>query len=65
MVTFSNALAEVKDDVRRWFPAQAIVRLCHTLGHEYRHRTLGPTETIYAFLLQVLHGNVACGGVRH
>lgn len=65
MVTIQSALARVKDDVRQLFPAEAIVRICQSIGHDYRQRTLGPVDTVYAFLLQVLHGNTACSHLPH
>ena len=65
MVTIAAALARVKDDVRQLFPAEQIIRICGSIGHEFRLRTLGPVETMFAFFVQVLHGNTACSHVRH
>lgn len=30
------------------------------MQHRWRQRELGPAQTVWAFLLQILHGNVAC-----
>jgi hypothetical protein len=43
----------------------AILRACEEAGHRWRERELGPVATVKMFLLQILHGNVACNFVPH
>ncbi|TFG85256.1 MAG: IS4 family transposase [Hyphomicrobiales bacterium] len=65
MVTLATVLADITEDVRRVFPAEAIVRVCQRIGHIFRLRLLDPVTTIHAFAIQVLHGNTACSHLRH
>ena len=50
---------------RQMIPQEAILTNCEVLGYRFRRRSLGPVETVYLLLIQVLHGNVACSGLRH
>ena len=64
----SNILAtvrQIKSNVAEHLEAAAIEALCRELKHVWRERLLGPVMTVHAFLLQVLHGNVACDQVPH
>jgi hypothetical protein len=54
------ALERIKKNVAAALSAQAIEQVCHDTQHVWRERELGPAQTIWAFLLQVLHGNTAC-----
>jgi hypothetical protein len=60
-----SALARIKADVAVHLQAAQIERLCAELGYTWRQRVLTPVVTVHAFLLQVLHGNTACGHVPH
>jgi hypothetical protein len=60
-----HALARIKADVATHLQAATIEQLCRDLGHVWRDRILTPVVTVHAFLLQVLHGNVACDHVPH
>lgn len=65
MVTVRSGLQKIKDDYRSFIPVEAILLACRHHGHEFRQRLLGPVETIYLFLIQILHGNAACSSLRH
>lgn len=54
------ALERIKQNVAAALSAQAIEQVCRETNHKWRERDLGPAQTIWAFLLQVLHGNTAC-----
>ena len=58
-----NAVARIKRNVAEFLTAESIVRACHEVRHTWRGRELGPARTVWAFLLQVLHGNTACSHV--
>lgn len=58
-----EAVATIKQSVAQCLTAEAIHRACHEAGHAWRERELGPAQTLWAFLLQVLHGNTACSHV--
>ena len=55
-----QAVAQIKRDVAAFLTAEFIVATCRQVGHTWRERELGPTQTVWAFLLQVLYGNTAC-----
>ncbi len=58
-----DAVARIKRNVAAFLTATSIVEACHDVGHVWRVRELGPAQTVWAFLLQVLHGNTACNHV--
>lgn len=55
-----SAVARIKRNVAHYLTAASIVEACHDVGHTWRERTLGPAQTVWVFLMQVLHGNTAC-----
>lgn len=55
-----EAIARIKRNVAECLTAASIVQACHDQQHCWRERELGPAQTVWAFLLQVLHGNTAC-----
>ena len=55
-----HAVARIKRNVAELLSASAIKGACRQVGHRWRVRELGPAETVWAFLLQILHGNTAC-----
>lgn len=61
--SITRAVARIKRNVAEFLSASAIETACREAGHQWRERELGPAETIWAFLLQVLHGNTACSHV--
>lgn len=62
--SIARSVQKVKEDLGSIVSARLIVGLCQVAGHVWRDRTLGPVETIYLFLAQVLHGNTSCAHVR-
>ena len=60
----AQSVGQVKTDLRSIVAPNLIIRLCQTAGHAWRDRTLGPVQTIYLFLAQILHGNTSCAHVR-
>jgi hypothetical protein len=58
-----DAVATIKRSVAECLTAESIHQACRQVGHTWRERELGPAQTIWAFLLQVLHGNTACAHV--
>ncbi len=62
--SIARSVREIKGDLGSIVAASQIVRLCQAAGHTWRDRTLGPVETIYLFIAQVLHGNTSCAHVR-
>jgi hypothetical protein len=65
MVTVRTSLQKVKDDYGQLIPAPAILQICAAVNYQFRQRLLGPVETIYLFLVQILNGNTACSHLRH
>jgi hypothetical protein len=59
MVSIAKALGQVKEDLADLLPAPMILSACQTVQQSFRDRVLTPVKTVYIFLLQVLHGNVA------
>lgn len=55
-----QAIARIKRNVAEFLTAESIEQACREAGHVWRERQLGPSKTIWAFLLQVLHGNTSC-----
>ena len=58
-----QAVARIKRNVAEFLTAESIVAACREAGHRWRERELGPAATVWAFLLQVLHGNTSCAHV--
>lgn len=56
----ASAVQRIKQNVAAALSEQAIEQACRQVNHHWRNRELGPAKTIWAFLLQVLHGNTAC-----
>jgi hypothetical protein len=61
----ASAVERIKQNVAAALSAEAIERVCRTVNYRWRERDLGPAKTIWAFLIQVLHGNTACEHVVH
>jgi hypothetical protein len=59
MVRIAKALGRVKDDLRNLLSANTILEACRAVEQTFRDGMLTPVNTIYVFLLQVLHGNIA------
>jgi hypothetical protein len=55
-----HAVARIQRNVAACLNEASIVQACRDVKHTWRDRQLGPAPTVWAFLLQVLHGNTAC-----
>ncbi|MCP3902059.1 MAG: IS4 family transposase [Planctomycetes bacterium] len=62
--SIARSVRQIKADPRAIVSPSSIYRLCQAVGHRWRDRTLGPVETIYLFIAQILHGNTSCAHVR-
>lgn len=58
-----QAVARIKRNVAEFLTAESILQACRDAGHAWRERELGPATTVWAFLLQILHGNTSCAHV--
>jgi hypothetical protein len=63
--TIPQALDRLKGNLARYLPAALVFSICRDLGRDYRDRTLTPLATTLLFVQQILHGNCACGLLRH
>ena len=63
--SIARSVKQIKEDLRSVVAPNLILRLCRAAGHALRDRTLGPVETLYLFVAQILHGNTSCAHVRH
>ena len=52
-----QAIARIKRNVAQSLTAASIVQACRDVQYTWRERELGPAQTVWAFLLQVLHGS--------
>lgn len=64
-LTLAEVVGQFKADVGRALSAEFIERVCRHVGHVFRKRILDPVTLVHAFLLQILHGNVACAALPH
>jgi hypothetical protein len=53
-------LGRLRQDVAAAISAETIEGACKEVGYRWRERKLGPVETIWLFLVQILLGNTAC-----
>jgi len=65
MVPVAEALERVKGQYKQLLTGQSILDVCDKIGHAFRQRQLGPVNTVYLFLLQVLYGNTAISHLVH
>jgi hypothetical protein len=65
MSSMSDALHFIKGNLTQVLPPSLPDKICRSLGKSFRQRTLTPAVTTYLFLQQILHGNSACGELRH
>jgi hypothetical protein len=64
-INVAEVVGQFKADVGRALSAEVIEGVCRDLGHAFRRRLLDPVVLIHSFLLQILHGNVACSALPH
>ena len=55
-----EAVGRIKAEVAKCLTAESIERVCRDCGHRWRQREVGPVQTVWTFLTQILHGNTAC-----
>ena len=65
MASITAALARIKQDPLGAITPAAVEALCDELRYDWRRRQLDPAVTVALFVQQVIHGNGACGEVRH
>jgi len=65
MASIASTLERIKDDPQQFLDTQLVLDACARAGHVWRDRLLDPVTTVRLFMLQVLHGNVACRRLRH
>src|SRR4051812_38290606 len=58
-------LGRLRQDISADLAKETIEEACRQANYSWRKRVLDPANTIYLFLLQVLHGNTACTHVVH
>ena len=62
--SITRSVREIKRAPWAFVSPNLILKLCVAAGYEWRERALGPVQTIYLFMAQVLHGNTSCAHVR-
>lgn len=65
MVNIDRLIGQVKDDLRTLLKPSAILEQCRVVGHRWRASPLNPATLVHLFVLQILHGNLACSALRH
>lgn len=62
--TIADVVRQFKADVGQALSSDTILQVCRDCEHRFRKRLLDPVVTVQLFLLQILHGNVSCAGLR-
>jgi len=65
MVHIDRLLGRVKDELRTLLEPSTILGQCRAVGHRWRSGPLDPATLVQLFVLQILHGNIACSALRH
>lgn len=65
MASISRAVSAIKRDPQHFISTADVRRACDAAEHKWRDRILTPAVTLRLFLLQVLHGNIACRALAH
>lgn len=65
MAKIPHGLRKVKNSGDYGVSRKTVLAAIDEVKHKYRQRILGPVQTIYLFLAQILNGNEACGSLRH
>jgi hypothetical protein len=55
-----EAIGRIKASVSKCLTAESIERVSRDCGYCWRQREVGPVQTVWTFLTQILHGNTAC-----
>lgn len=64
-LTVAKVVGQFKANVEKALSAEHIRKGCQCLGVKFRNRVFDPVQTIHAFLVQILNGNVAITGLAH
>lgn len=62
-LSITRVLSQFKADVATALSAETITHICGYLDYHCRERILDPVTTLHVFLLQILHGNIACAAL--
>jgi hypothetical protein len=62
--SIARSVQQIKADLHAIIAPALILNVCQAAGHSWRDRTLGPVQTIFLFIKQILHGNTSCAHVR-
>lgn len=65
MASIARRVAQLKRFSHQAFDSYTVRAACARANHQWRDRLLDPLTTLRLFMLQILHGNVACRTVRH
>jgi len=65
MASIAPALSRIKAHLDEHLSTRQIHHACRSVEHHWRDRRLDPVTTLRLFVVQVLHGNVACRALRH
>lgn len=65
MAIISRTVAAIKRNPQQFITGAQVQRACEAAGHRWRERILTPVVTLRLFLLQILHGNIACRALAH
>lgn len=65
MASIASASSRIKGQLDEHLSTDKIIDACRMVDHQWRDRQLGPATTLRLFVIQVLHGNVACRALRH
>ncbi len=63
--TLTQVVKQFQQDWTVQLEPDAILKVCHDVGYEWRERCLNPVTTTQLFFVQVVHGNTACTHLRH
>jgi len=62
-LNISETFTQFKPEVAKALAAETIIKICRYLGYTWRKRVLDPTTTLHIFLIQIIHGNIACSAL--
>ena len=65
MAKITHTLQKVKNSCDYGISEKTILAATEKVKHKYRDRILGPVQTIFLFMTQIIHGNEACSSLRH
>jgi len=65
MASIAHRVTQLKRQPHAVLSAPTIHAACEQVNYHWRQRLLDPVTTLRAFMLQILHGNIACRAVRH